>query len=437
MMSVLRVLGFVLLGALLVAVVLGGATFVLRQLDLLPPDSLTIAAGAPGSAYHDAALAYRDILARDDISLRILETRGSVENAADLGKSGDADIALVQGGVSIAGDVSGLAAVFVEPLWVMTGMDTSSNPYDWAGLRIAVGAEGSGTREVSRSLAMFTGASSLQGGSTLELGSVDSARALLDGEIDVALFVAPPEAGYLQPLFASSQLQFLSLAHSEAIAQRLPGARLVEMPAGILEYQRPLPADKVTLVAMVARLVAREDLHPGLVNRLVHAVQEVHQGREIIPANRRYPAATDLGLAANSYATQLFEKGFSPLEKLLPYWIVAQLNRVLLVLLPAILLLLPLLRLLPALYKSMLRHRVLRHYKRVHAIDNLLVSEGERLSARKLRAIRDELDAIELQLLDANLPNEYRKEAYTLLNHLEFVRNRSSEMARQQGAPEN
>lgn len=427
MMNFLRILGFVALGALLIALVLGAVTFVLRQLDLLPPDALTIAAGSPGSAYHDTALAYREILARDDIVLSILETQGSVDNAARLGE--DADIALLQGGVPLEGEFIGIASLFVEPLWVFAREDISLNPHDWAGLRIAIGAEGSGTRLVAESLAAFTGAEALSGEAALSLDSAASTQALLAGEIDAALFVAPVEAAYLQPLFDAQELHFLTLAHSEAIAERLPGARLVEMPSGILDYQRPLPAENASLVAMVARIVAREDLHPALVNRLVHAVREVHRGREIIPANSRYPAATDLGIPADSYATQLLEDGFSPLEKILPYWIVAQLNRVLLVLLPAILLLLPLLRLLPALYQAMLRRRVYSHYKRVHEIDNRLVKEGEGLSSQQLANLREELDLIERQLLNTNLPNSYRKQAYTLLHHLDFVRQRSDEIA--------
>jgi hypothetical protein len=264
--AMLRYLPFIVLGLLLIAALASAVAFLLRQLDLLPPDSLRIAAGPPGSAYHASASAYRAVLARDDIDLQIIETRGSVDNAA--------------------------------------------------------------------------------------------------------------------------------------------------------------------LIALVTRLVARDDLHPALVNRLVHAVLEVHRGGSIIPADRQYPAAVDLGVEPDDYATELLEKGFSPLEAVLPYWIVAQLYRVLLILLPALLLFLPLMRILPALYQWLYRRRVLRHYARVHDIDGRLMSERSSLGESDLRALRDELDAIERKLLQANLPNSYRKEAYTLLHHLDLVRRRSDEVLR-------
>jgi TRAP-type uncharacterized transport system substrate-binding protein len=422
MSSLLRVFPFLLIGVLLIASLAGGVTFVLRQLNLYPPQQLLIAAGKPGSAYYDSAIAYRDILARDDIALEIVESNGSMENAALLAAEGGVDIALVQGGIPLGEDVRGIAAVRVEPLWVFASAPISRDPNAWEGLRVATGAEGSGTHVIAQQLSRITGASELVGASARAMGGAASAAALLAGEIDLALYVAPMQASYLQPLLAAEQLRLLSLAHSESIALRIPGARLIRLPSGVLDYQRPLPAEDLEMIALVTRLVSRDDLHPALVNRLVHAVLQVHGGNRVIPADRGYPSALDLGVEADEYAAQLFAKGFSALESILPYWIVAQLNRVLLVLVPAILLLLPLMRLLPSLYETMLKRRVYSHYARVHDIDEKLLHGG--LSSDQLLAYRRELDGIEKKLLSINLPNSYRKQAYTLLQHLGLVRTR-------------
>lgn len=434
MPALLRNLAFLAAAAAVLALVAGGAALALRQLNLYPPDSIAIAAGAPGSAYRQHAEAYRLILARDGIELRVLETAGSVDNAASLAAAEGADIALVQGGVPLPADVQGIAAVFVEPLWLFSRAPAGGNPVAWDGLRVAAGAPGSGTRQVAGQLADVTGAAALTPGALDARGGSAAAGALLAGDVDIALFVAPVDAGYLARLFAAPPLGLLSLAQSEAVALRLPGARRVRLPSGIIDYRRPLPNGDVELVAVVARLVARDGLHPALVNRLVHAVAEVHGGAALLPADREYPAARDLGVTVNGYAAQLLEKGFSPLERVLPYWIVAQFNRVLLVLLPAIFLLLPLMRALPALYQSLLRRRVYRHYTRVHDIDGRLAADGERLGLSELAALQGELDDIEAQLQQANLPNSYRKQAYTLRGHLELVRRRGEEIARQRRA---
>lgn len=426
MATLLRTLAFLLTALVALGLFAWALLFVFKQLNLYPPQTLSIAAGSPGSAYHGAALAYREVLARDDITLEIIETAGSVENAGLLSGESGADIALVQGGVPLEESASGLAAVSVEPLWIFARSDmyVAADPNDWRGLRVAAGGAGSGTRLVADRLAAYTDAEALERQAGSDAGGEAAAEALLARDIDIALFVAPADARYLQTLFKSEAVRLLTLAHSDAVALRLPGARQVHLPSGILDYRRPFPPESVELVALVARLVAREGLHPALVNRLIHAVDEVHGGGSVIPADRQYPSADDLDIAANSYAEKLLTDGFSPLERVLPYWVVAQVNRILLVLVPALLLLLPLLRLLPAVFQWVFRTRVYRHYARISEIDRRLGGANGVPDTDEARALLDELDQIEARLRQTNLPNSYRKQAYTLLHHIDYVRSR-------------
>ncbi len=428
MQTLLRFVVLLILAALLFGAFGWALAFALRSLNLHPPEQLTIAAGPPGTAYHTDALAYQRLLAEDDITLVILETAGSVENAARLSDDAaePADIALVQGGVPLGDGIEGLAAVYVEPIWLMARAEVAvdADPHNWHGLRVAAGVPGSGVRLVADQLAAITGATAFDRDQAIALGSAAAAESLLNGELDVALFVAPARAAYLQPLYYSDEVRPVMLAHPEALTLRLDAARAIRLPSGILDYHQPIPAEDIELVGLITRLVARDGLHPALVNRLVRAVREIHGGTEVIPANRQYPSAEDMDVGANPYAKQLLEEGFSSLERYLPYWVVAQLNRILLVLLPALLLLLPLLKLLPAIYQWVFRGRVYRHYARVHEIDRLVGVSGESLDPQQREALRNELSEIERRLREANLPNSYRKEAYTLMHHLEYVRNR-------------
>ena len=429
MKLLLRILPVALIGILLFGSLASGATFVLRKLNLYPPDEISIAAGQPGSAYYDHALAYQEILARDDISLTIIETEGSLENAQLLATEDGPDLAFIQGGIEVGEDVRGIASVRLEPVWIFSASAVSDDPNDWAGLTVAGGSAGSGTRVIADAINAFTKAEALGRDGSLALSRADAAEGILDGSVDVALFVAPYQAKYLRPLLAEPTLRLVELAHSESIALRIRGAQLVRLPSGVIDYRRPLPDGDMQIIAMVTRLLSREDLHPALVNRLVHAVMEVHGGYRVIPADRAYPSVKNLNVAVDSSAAQLFDKGFSALEKFLPYWIVAQLNRVLLVLLPIVLLVLPMMKLLPTLYEAILKRRVYGHYARVHEIDSNLVLGGDKLSEAKLEKYRAELDSIERKLLNINLPNSYRKQAYTLLHHLSSVRERLNKVS--------
>ena len=63
-----------------ILIALAGFFIAWQFVNPAPPDTITIATGQPGGAYVLFAERYREILAREDITLNILETAGSVEN---------------------------------------------------------------------------------------------------------------------------------------------------------------------------------------------------------------------------------------------------------------------------------------------------------------------------------------------------------------------
>src|SRR6188768_4251949 len=84
------------------------------------PRRIVIATGVEDSLYHLYAQRYREILARDGVTLEERVTAGSGENARLIAdpKSG-VDVAFMQGGVMHAPvNVVMLASLYYEPLWV-------------------------------------------------------------------------------------------------------------------------------------------------------------------------------------------------------------------------------------------------------------------------------------------------------------------------------
>ncbi|HWT78699.1 MAG TPA: C4-dicarboxylate ABC transporter substrate-binding protein, partial [Candidatus Methylomirabilis sp.] len=84
-----------------------------------PPRKIRIAAGPEQGAYMESAIRYREILARDGITLEVMATSGSMQNLQLLQAAvNGVDVAFVQGGTA-SGDAPGLmslASVFFEPL---------------------------------------------------------------------------------------------------------------------------------------------------------------------------------------------------------------------------------------------------------------------------------------------------------------------------------
>ena len=66
-----------------------------------PPNTITITAGAPGSVFETNAIRYRQILARNGVTLNILTSQGSMQNLERLNDpSYHVDVGFVQGGIS-------------------------------------------------------------------------------------------------------------------------------------------------------------------------------------------------------------------------------------------------------------------------------------------------------------------------------------------------
>ena len=402
---------------LLVIAVAAGALWWLSR-DLVPPSSLKFASGGEGGGYHSIALKYREILARDGIEVEVLTTAGSVENARLLAE-GVADVGLLQGGVSADPRLETLGNLFLEPFFVFSRTDAPvpANPADWRGLRLAVGGEGSGTRAAYLSLAEAAGIAP-DANTLLTQGGSAGAKALLAGEADAALFVAPLEAPYLLPLFQSTQAELRSIAYLPALTGRLAQSDQIVLPAGGISLSPPVPARDVELIAMVAQLASRPDLHPAVADRLVEAARELHSGRTAIHAEGRFPNTNRTSLRADAYARDLIADGPSPLQEYLPYWVVAQIQRFAILLLPIIFLLLPLIRVLPGLYAWRMRARVYGYYQAVREIEE----QARECPPEELDGLDRQLVGIDQELAVLRLPLPYRDYAYTARLHVDLLR---------------
>jgi TRAP-type uncharacterized transport system substrate-binding protein len=394
-------------------------------LDLVPPKHLTFAAGREGGAYDVLAERYRAILARDGIEVEIIETAGSVENAELLARpEGPVDAAFLQGGVNPPADarIQALAATFLEPLWIFHGgsLHDAADPTDWEGLRIAGGEPGSGARFVVDAV-MRTLRLDPAGFNLMPLAGAEAAEALAAGTVDVALFVAPVSAPYLQPLIADDGIELAAIRDGDALVRRLPFVQIADLPAAAFDYAERRPPRQIDLIAMVGRLAARSDLHPSLVDRLANAAREVHSGRDLITRTGQFPAIEGTDMPLNAQAANIVSKPPSPLYRFLPYWVVAQVNSFALLLVPVLVILFPLLRAIPGLYEWRMRSRVYRHYVDLLEIDRQAMAAAD---PARLAELGGRLDAIERDLVRMHLPLRFREYSYTLRSHIELVRHR-------------
>ena len=189
-------------------------------MDPFPPRRISIGCGPPEGANFKYAQAYREILAKEGISLELRNTAGSAENLKLLGAaSGGVDVAFVQGSMkSLAQntDLVSLGSLFFEPLWIFhrKDLDLQRLP-DLKGLRLAVGEKGGGTRILALRLLKLNGINS-HNSEMFSIGYQKATNKLLNGEVDVAFFVASYIAGRLITLIDSTSLKLMGIERAEA-----------------------------------------------------------------------------------------------------------------------------------------------------------------------------------------------------------------------------
>ena len=402
------------------------AVVAMLAIQLPPPGSFRLASGPRGGAYEAEARKYTQILERDGIHVDIAETAGSVENA-ELIDQGQVDAAFVQGGIPVNSErAEALGNVFFEPVVFLVREDAiiPRNPSQWRNLRINSGAPGSGTAAAFRDFEAAVGLA-YEDNTHLSITYADAAAALLAGELDIAVYVAPIDAPYLVAAYHEPALRVLELEYVEAISRRLSYASVVTVPAGGMSLDPVLPPRPVDLIALQARLLVRPDMHPALVNRLTMAAIELHGARGIITNPGVFPGIEGTGLTVNNTARQLILEGPTTWHNWLPYWIAAQINRVLLLLLPFFFIVVPLLRLLPLAYGYAMRWRVWHHYPEIRQIE---LDLGKDPGITELDQMRVQLQDLDDKLAALRLPPAYRQVQYDARLHLELVQKRIAEM---------
>ncbi len=400
------------------------ALFITYQfVDPAPPKRITIATGGPNGAYYAFAKRYRDILARDGVTLEIRETNGSLENIALL-ESLDAgvDVAFVQGGTAghAGGDtLTSLASLYYEPLWVFMHAATRlTSPSDVAGKRVSIGPQGSGTRALALELLKDSGIYE-NGLSIADLNGKAAATAVRNGSIDMMTLVASPESELVQDLLRADGVKLLSFARMDAYTRRHRYLSKLTLPEGAIDLAENLPPDDVGLLAPTANLVVDEDFHPALVDLLLLAAEEVHGGGGLFEQPGAFPSPRFLVFPLNDEARRYFNSGPPFLRRTLPFWAATLIDRLALMILPLIAIIIPLTRVMPPIYKWRVRRRVYKWYK---ALRKLEYEIQERVHDDHVQEYDLALERIDTEVKKVKIPWAYAEELYQLRLHIRYVR---------------
>ncbi len=405
-----------------VLVALAVFVFAFRFIEPAPPNSIVMSTGAVDGGYHMFALRYQEILARDGVKLELRPSAGSQENVSRLlDDSSDVEVGFLQGGSAFsvnAPALVSLGSIYYEPLWVFY---RGAEIHDFAGLqgkKLAIGPEESGTRALALQL-LAVNAAVMPPTVLLPQSGQQAGEMLIQGKLDAVFIVGPPESPLVEKLMSASGIRLLSLDRAEAYTRRFPALTRLTLPQGVFDFVKNVPAHDVTLISPTANLLAIDGLHPALAFLLMRAASEVHGGAGLLHKAGDFPAPLNSEFPLSAEATRYYKSGPPFLQRYLPYWAAVLVDRLWITLLPVLALMVPLGRIIPAIYRWRVRSRIYRWYAKLKEVE---LEQDENSTPEKLGELLQRLDEIERAVNRINTPLAYTDNLYAFRQNVNLVR---------------
>jgi len=394
---------------------------------LAPPNTITITSGPEGSTFRLTAEKYAKILQQSGVTLTILPSEGSVDNIKRLADpSSKVDIGFVQAGVNqgVKTDkLVSLGSISFQPLLVFyRSGSTIELLSQFTGKRVAVGEVGSGTHSLSLALLAGNGIEPRGPTKVLEMDSDRAAEAILNGTVDAVFLMGDSVSiTLIRQLLHTPGIKLYNFIQADAYTRRITYLNKITLPRGSIDFGKDIPAHDAFLIAPTVELIARNRLHPALSDLLIEAAQEVHSGAGLLRRKGEFPAPIEQEIRISAEASRFYKSGKSFLYRTLPFRFASLVNRIIVVFVPMIVLLLPALRLIPAIYRWRFKSRISRWYRALLMIEQDLIAQ---LASDQRNALMERLDSIEEAVNRMKVPASFADQFYDLRGHITFVRNR-------------
>lgn len=213
----------------------------------------------------------------------------------------------------------------------------------------------------------------------------------------------------------------MSLRYAEALARRHRYLSVLTLPRGTFDIVGDVPRQDIQLLSTRANLMVHHGFHPDLVRLLSIAAVTYFSPGSFFAEPDEFPNTiyTDLPVSkeAKAYLEQV-KNSDSQLDRYLPFWLAAVVDRYLLFVVPLLLIFLPMFGRIPLAYQWYMRRKVTHWYKFVHRVE---------LRVENMHALEIDAAIAELEGLDDKLTRElkvstgYMPDVYELRTHIKYV----------------
>jgi TRAP-type uncharacterized transport system substrate-binding protein len=408
---------------LLIALVLGIGIFAF--VNSSAPTTITITSGPAGSVFERNAERYKKILAREGVKLKILPSEGSVANLKRLiDPKASVDVGFVLGGEVNGANIDhlfSLGSVSYQPLMIFYRGALKTLLSDFKGKRLDIGEDGSGTHTLALTLLKANGIEPGDGTKLADSVKGDALQALLENRID-AIFVMgdSTSSDLMRKLLHTPDIRLFNFTQADGYTRRIAYLNRLDIPKGALDFGKDTPAEDISLVAPTVELVARDNLHPALSDVLLEAAKEVHSTPGLFKKRGEFPAPIEHEFRISPDATRFYTSGKSFLYRTFPFWVASLIARTIAVVVPIALLLIPALKMIPAIYKWRIQSRINRWYRVLLELERDALKPSSDPQRRK--ELLHHLDHIERTVNRIAVPASFGDIFYGLRGHIGFVR---------------
>jgi hypothetical protein len=243
---------------------------------------------------------------------------------------------------------------------------------------------------------------------------------LLDGTVD-AVFLMGEDASLavIGGLMRAQDIHLLNFRQAVGYTRRFSYLSVIEFPEGAIDFGRNIPAQDVYLVGPTVDLIARENLHPALSDLLLGAARELHGNATLLQRKGEFPAPLEHDIRLSADAVRYYKSGKGFFYRFLPFWLASLTSRIVVVFVPTIVVLIPLLRSIPFVYRWRMRTRIYRWYRALLSLERTLFGESD---PGKREQLLKRLDEIEKAVNRMKVPASFADQFYSLRGHIGFVR---------------
>ena len=412
----------VLMPVLALTLALGWLT--VKLIRPAPPSRLVILSGPEDSSYYTSAQRYAKLIEAHGIKVEVRTSDGSVDNLTTLlDKKQTADVGFVQTGLTDDDKAPGLVSlgtIYVQPVMVFyRGPANIERLTQLRGRRIAIGPDGSGTAVVA--LKMFEeNGMGRKDAKLLEIDGDNAIAALLAHQVDAVFATGEQVRGKkVRELMRQPGIRLMNFRQADGYLRRLKFLSRLVAPEGSFDLGRNLPPYDTELVGTPVELIAREGLHPAISDLLIAAARDVHGKPGMYRKAGEYPAAIEHDIPLSEEARRYYTSGSPFLYKRLPFWLASLVDRILILVLPLLIVVVPASRLVAPLYQWRMRSRIYRWYGALMMLEReMLVQPGQ----AERQDIRRRLEDIEQSVNALQLPLAFADQLYVLREHIAMVR---------------